>query len=141
MNRGGFAVMMLLVLAQRPWAAEPTAGHRLLDALREQRQSISRDPSHAPIERPPIDLTALAGIDRGELLHSLGAPDYCVPDTDSACRHSLHSTYFFYRYAPPSVRDVSRGVTEITLQAGGGWALEIDWVNDRVSTASWVKQE
>jgi hypothetical protein len=36
---------------------------------------------------------------------------------------------------------MGNGFVEIVMTAGGGWALEINFTEDSVSRASWVKQE
>jgi hypothetical protein len=141
MNRGAAVMMRVLSLARGVSAAEPTADQRLLGTLREERRIMFKNPSPARLERPSEDLTPLVGVSRREALLSLGAPDYCTPHRDPTCRHARHTAYFFYPYERPSLQAASAGVAEVTLQAGGGWALEIDWLKDRIGAASWVQQE
>ncbi len=118
---------------------QPDSTRLLLGQLSTQRKTIIKDPSRATANKPQTDLTPLLGVGRNELVQSLGAPDLCV----APCRlHRVaHLTYFFFPYRPTSAKEVGGGMTEITVSAGGGWALEVDLAHNSVAKASWVKQE
>jgi hypothetical protein len=123
-------------------AAEQSDSSRLLlEQLRIERQSILNDSSPAPAKEPSIDLSRLTGIDRRHILGALGAPDFCVTPHETDCARSSHLAYFFYRFQPPSAKELPNGFTEVTVTAGGGWALEIDLAQDSVDKAYWKKQE
>jgi hypothetical protein len=76
-----------------------------------------------------------------KIIKVLGTPDFCAEPEDRADRHLLHCAYYFFRYQPPSAKDLPNGFTQITITAGGGWALEMDIVQGLVETAYWRKQE
>jgi len=126
-----------LVLAED----QPDSTRLLLGQLSTQRKAVIKDPSHATSNKPQTDLAPLLGVDKNELVQSLGAPDFCVAPRDASCNGSPHLTYFFFPYQPPSAKHVGDGMTEITVNAGGGWALEVDLAHNHVAKASWVKQE
>jgi hypothetical protein len=120
---------------------QPDSTRLLLGQLSTQRKTVIKDPSRGTANKPRTDLTLLLGVGRNELVQSLGTPDFCVAPRDAGCSGSPHLTYFFPPYQPPSAKDVGDRMTEITVSAGGGWALEVDLAHNYVAKASWVKQE
>lgn len=138
-----FAVASIAVcLVPAVLAADPSeSGRILLDRLRAQRQIVMRDPSRAPTSKPRTDLTPILGMNRNQLVQSLGAPDYCAPPSDAGCGRSPHLAYFFFPHETAPATQLAGGITEITVSAGGGWALELSLTRDSVVKASWVKQE
>jgi len=129
--------LVRLVLAED----QPDSTRLLLGQLSTQRKAVIKDPSHATSNKPQTDLTPLLGVDRNELVQSLGTPDFCVAPRDASCNGSPHLTYFFFPHQPPSEKDVGGGMTKITVSVGGGWALQVDPTHNYVAKASWVKQE
>jgi hypothetical protein len=118
-------------------ANQSEPGHQLLDQLRNQRQMILKDSSRSPVSRPQTNLPSILGVSRHELLQSLGTPDYCGPPSDAGCSKSPHVAYFFYHHTPPSARAGSDGTVVLSIDIGGGWALETDLDQDAVENASW----
>jgi hypothetical protein len=99
------------------------------------------DPSRLTASSPPIDLKQILGVSRDELVQTLGTPDFCALPEDASCVKSTRLAYFYYPHERPTAKDTGNGFTEITVTAGGGWALELFVAHGYVDKASWVKQE
>jgi hypothetical protein len=69
----------------------------------------------------------------------LGAPDFCARPENVGCIKSTRLAYFFYPRKSSTAKDMGSGFAEITVTAGGGWALELNLTQDSVAKASWVK--
>jgi|ERR1700722_2027379 len=137
-------VMALIAVGLVPTvlAADQSDSRRLLlEQLRTERQAAVVDRSRVQTSKPQIDLNPLLGVSRNELLQSLGAPDFGAPPEDAGCIKSTRLAYFFYPHKPSTGKDVGNGSVEVTVSAGGGWALEVKLTHDSVAKVSWVKQE
>lgn len=113
----------------------------LIDQLRREwrEQRFAAPGATSDFQRP--ELTPLVGVHRASLASRLGRPDFCLPDPDS-CGNSPHWTYFFNRCQPSSVKSSGSRLTEVTVTAGCGWALEMFFSKDgAVDKASWVNQK
>jgi hypothetical protein len=93
---------------------------QLRQEWREQQSAASGETS----DFQRLELMPLVGVDRSSLASKLGPPDFCSPDPDS-CGNSPHWTYFFSRRQPFSVKSSGSRLTEVTVTAGSGWALEM----------------
>lgn len=145
MNSRRFIIgMIALGLAQVVLAANPPTrpARQLLEQLRNQRQEILKSASHVPATLLRPDLGRMIGLKREAVAESLGTPDFCTPSPGGrGCNQSPHWAYFFYRYRPPSAKAVGNGQVEVTVTAGGGWAVEMNFSQDTVMQAYWRKQE
>ncbi len=135
------ALVAVALVPSVPAIAHSDAGRMVLEQLRSERQAAVIESSRIPATKPPIDLKPLLGVGRHDLLESLGAPDFCALPEDAGCAKSKRVAYFFYPRKPSTAKDMGNGFVEIVMTAGGGWALEINFTEDSVSRASWVKQE
>jgi hypothetical protein len=135
MNKQPIAIFLTLGMISWALAGRSTAIDRLLQRLRAERQTAVLNPSRLTARKPAIDLKQLRGVSRDELIHTLGAPDFCALPEDASCMNSTRVAYFYYPPLPPAKDD------EVVVRAGGGWALELFFARDSVDRASWVKQE
>ena len=113
----------------------------LLDQLRQEwREQRSAAPGPAS-DFQRRDLTPLVGVDRASLGSKLGRPDCCLPDPNS-CGNSPHWTYCFSRREPSSLKSSGSRLTEVTVTAGCGWALELEFSNDgAIEKAPWINEK
>jgi hypothetical protein len=141
-----FIGTVLFCLSANSYAGQgpPTASGQQIHLLRQLQQEWQEQRSaelRATSDFLRLELTPLVGVTRARVASQLGRPDFCLPNPDS-CGHSPRWVYFFYRYQPPSARQTARGMTEVKVTAGGGWALEMGFSNHgAIEKASWVKQE
>jgi len=141
MSKHSVTAFLTLGIVSLALAGQPTASERLLEQLRTERQTAVLDPSRLTASKPPIELKQLLGVSRVELLQTLGSPDFCALPDDASCMKSTRLAYFYYPHERPPARDTGNGYAEISVNAGGGWALEVFFAHDSVGKASWVKQE
>ncbi len=140
MNKHLVTSILTLGMVSGALAGQPTAAQRLLEQLRTERQTAAIDPSRLTARKPPIDLKQLLGVSRYELVRILGSPDFCALPEEASCLKSTRVAYFYYPLERPTVKDTRNGFAEITVTAGGGWALELFFADDSVDKASWAKQ-
>ena len=138
-----FTFLSVTFVLAVPWLHAATEamppGEALLNHLHAELEHI-RAPvtsESAGLQRPV--LTPLVGLPRSQLAERLGAPDWCRPPSDNACRDSRHWAYFFYHWQPSS-HAAAGGEAEVTIPTGG-WAVEVDFSSQGVVTAaSWVQE-
>jgi len=128
------------VVPALPAADRSATARLLLERLRIERQSILEASMPAPAKEPAIDLSPLIGVARKDIFGALGTPDFCVTPDTSDCDRSPHVVYFFYKFQPSS-KALPNGVTEITMAAGGGWALELNLIGNSVNEPFWKEQK
>lgn len=120
----------------------PQPARQLLDKLRAQRQLVLNSASNVPTTLPKRDLKPMIGLTRETVAEGLGKPDFCAPSQgDRGCSRSAHWAYFFFQDRPPSARVLANGYTAVSVTAGGGWAIEMDFSQDVVTHAYWKSQE
>jgi len=141
MNRHLVPTILTLGIVSGALAGQPTAAQRLLEQLCTARQTAAIDPSRLTARKPQLDLKQLLGVSRYELVQILGSPDFCALPEDATCMKSTRLAYFYYPQERPAAKDTGNGLTEITVTAGGGSALELFLADDSVNKASWVKQD
>jgi hypothetical protein len=137
-----FTALALLGLVCLPARASVPTEERqaLLKQLHQEREEIRSNAHSTADQAARPDLTPLVGLGRDHLASSLGAPDYCDPPNEKACKLSSHWAYFFYA-CEPSARQSASGLTEVRVPLGG-WAVEVNFSeNGVVSNAAWVKQQ